>query len=150
MPPSLPATPPPGKPKLLDQVRDAIRVKHYSIRTEQVYVDWIKRFILFHHKRHPRDMAEEEVSQFLTHLARDGNVAASTQNQALSALLFLYKEVLKQEIASLDRVERAKKPPKLPVVLSPGEVRRIFAYLKGVEKLMASLLYGSGLRLMGA
>jgi site-specific recombinase XerD len=138
----------PGKPKLLDQVRDTIRLKHYSLRTEQAYSDWIRRFILFHNKRHPRDMAEQEVSQFLTHLARDANVAASTQNQALSALLFLYKEVLKQEIGWLDRVERAKKPPKLPVVLSPGEVRRIFAQMKGVEKLMASLLYGSGLRLM--
>ena len=138
----------PGKPKLLDQVRDTIRLKHYSLRTEQAYSDWIRRFILFHNKRHPRDMSEQEVSQFLTHLARDANVAASTQNQALSALLFLYKEVLKQEIGWLDRVERAKKPPKLPVVLSPGEVRRIFAQMKGVEKLMASLLYGSGLRLM--
>jgi len=137
-----------SKPKLLDQVRDTIRLKHYSIRTEQAYTDWIRRFILFHNKRHPRDMSEEEVAQFLTHLARDGNVAASTQNQALSALLFLYKDVLKQEIGWLDRVERAKKPPKLPVVLPPGEVQRIFAHLSGVEKLMASLLYGSGLRLM--
>jgi len=138
----------PGKPKLLDQVRDTIRLKHYSLRTEQAYSDWIRRFILFHNKRHPRDMSEQEVSQFLTHLARDANVAASTQNQALSALLFLYKEVLKQEIGWLDNVQRAKRPARLPVVLSPGEVRRIFAQMKGVEKLMASLLYGSGLRLM--
>jgi integron integrase len=137
-----------GKPKLLDQVRDAIRLRHYSIRTEQAYTDWIKRFILFHNKRHPREMSEEEVAQFLTHLARHGNVAASTQNQALSALLFLYKEVLKQEIGWLKNVERAKRPPKLPVVLSPAEVRRIFAHLKGMQKLMAALLYGSGLRLM--
>jgi integron integrase len=137
-----------GKPKLLDQVHDAIRLRHYSIRTEQAYTDWIKRFILFHDKRHPREMGEEEVSQFLTYLARHDNVAASTQNQALSALLFLYKEVLKQEIGWLKNVERAKKPPKLPVVLSPAEVRRIFAHLRGVEKLMAALLYGSGLRLM--
>src|SRR5216110_1043626 len=136
------------KPKLLDQVRDVIRRKHYSIRTEQAYIDWIRRFILFHGKRHPAEMAEEEVAQFLTHLARDLNVAASTQNQALSALLFLYKEVLKQEIGWLDNVQRAKRPARLPVVLSPGEVRRIFAQMKGVEKLMASLLYGSGLRLM--
>jgi integron integrase len=138
----------PGKPKLLDQVRDAIRLRHYSIRTEQAYTDWIKRFILFHNKRHPREMSEEEVAQFLTHLARHGHVAASTQNQALSALLFLYKEVLKQEIGWLKNVERAKRPPKLPVVLSPAEVRRIFAHLKGMQKLMAALLYGSGLRLM--
>jgi integron integrase len=137
-----------GKPKLLDQVRDAIRLRHYSIRTEQAYTDWIKRFILFHGKRHPREMGETEVTQFLTHLARHGNVAASTQNQALSALLFLYKEVLKQEIGWLDKVERARKPQKLPVVLTRREVKRIFAQLKGTEKLMAGLLYGSGLRLM--
>src|SRR5438105_12894554 len=87
-----------GKPKLLDQVRDVIRRKHYSIRTERAYVDWIKRFIIYHNKRHPAEMAQEEIAQFLTHLARDLNVAASTQNQALSAVLFLYKEVLKQEI----------------------------------------------------
>src|SRR5437016_3465534 len=141
-------TPPAGKPKLLDQVRDVIRRKHYSIRTEQAYIDWIKRFIIYHGKRHPGDMAEEEVAEFLTHLARDLNVAASTQNQALSALLFLYKEVLKHEIGWLEKVERAKKPPKLPVVLSHAEVKRVFTYLHGVPKLMAGLLYGSGLRLM--
>src|SRR5437660_11309222 len=129
-----------NKPKLLDQVRNVIRIKHYSIRTEQAYVDWIKRFILFHGKRHPGEMAEEEVAQFLTHLARDMNVAASTQNQALSALLFLYKEVLKHEIGWLEKVERAKKPPKLPVVLSRGEVNEIFRHLHGVPKLMARLL----------
>jgi len=148
MPPSLPGPVSPGKPKLLELVRDAIRLKHYSIRTEQAYVDWIKRFILFHHKRHPAEMAETEVTAFLTHLARVGNVAASTQNQALSALLFLYKEVLKQEIGWLGKVERAKKPPKLPVVLTGSEVKRLFAHLEGTEKLMAGLLYGSGLRLM--
>ena len=137
-------TPTAGKPKLLDQVRDVIRRKHYSIRTEQAYIDWIKRFIIYHGKRHPGEMAEEEVAEFLTHLARHLNVAASTQNQALSALLFLYKEVLKHEIGWLEKVERAKKPPKLPVVLSRGEVKEIF----GVPKLMAGLLYGSGLRLM--
>ena len=141
-------TPPAGKPKLLDQVRDVIRRKHYSIRTEQAYIDWIKRFIIYHGKRHPAEMAEEEVAEFLTHLARHLNVAASTQNQALSALLFLYKEVLKHEIGWLEKVERAKKPPKLPVVLSRGEVKEIFEHLHGVPKLMACLLYGSGLRLM--
>ena len=129
-------------------MRDVIRRKHYSIRTEQAYIDWIKRFIIYHGKRHPGEMAEEEVAEFLTHLARDLNVAASTQNQALSALLFLYKEVLKHEIGWLEKVERAKKPPKLPVVLSRGEVKEIFAHLHGVPKLMAGLLYGSGLRLM--
>jgi integron integrase len=144
----IPTAPTANKPKLLDQVRDIIRRKHYSIRTEQAYMDWIKRFIIYHGKRHPREMAEEEVAEFLTHLARDLNVAASTQNQALSALLFLYKEVLKHEIGWLEKVERAKKPPKLPVVLSRGEVKQIFAHLHGVPKLMAGLLYGSGLRLM--
>ena len=137
-----------NKSKLLDQVRDAIRLKHYSIRTEQSYTDWIRRFILFHGKRHPLEMAEAEVTEFLTHLARDGNVAASTQNQALSALLFLYKEVLKQEIGWLDQVERARKPARLPVVLTRREVRKIFAHLRGTPRLMAGLLYGSGLRLM--
>jgi integron integrase len=138
MPPRLAEPASAGKPKLLDQVRDAIRVRHYSVRTEHVYIGWIKRFILFHGKRHPREMAEAEVTEFLTHLARDGNVAPSTQNQALSALLFLYKEVLKQEIGWL----------KLPVVLTLEEVKRVFAHLSGDEKLMARLLYGSGLRLM--
>ena len=137
-----------GKPKLLDEVRDVIRRKHYSIRTEQAYIDWIKRFIIYHGKRHPGQMAEEEVAEFLTHLARDLNVAASTQNQALSALLFLYREVLRREIGWREKVERAKKTPKLPVVLSRGEVKQIFAHLHGVPKLMAGLLYGSGLRLM--
>jgi integron integrase len=139
---------PPGKPKLLNQVRDVIRRKHYSFRTEQIYVDWIRRFILFHGKRHPSEMAEVEITAFLTFLAREGKVAASTQNQALSALLFLYKEVLQQEIGWLDQVERVKKPARLPVVLTKDEVAKIFAYLHGTHRLMAGLLYGSGLRLM--
>ena len=141
-PPSL------NKPKLLDQVREVIRRKHYSIRTEQAYLDWIKRFILFHHKRHPREMGESEITAFLTHLAVKGNVAAATQNQALSALLFLYRNVLEQEIGWLEHVERAKKPARLPVVLTRQEIRRIFSHLQGTPKLMAGLLYGSGLRLM--
>jgi integron integrase len=136
------------KPKLLHQVRDVLRRRHYSIRTEQAYVDWIKRFILYHDKRHPNQMAEEEVAQFLTYLARDRDVAPSTQNQALSALLFLYKDVLKHEIGWLEKVERAKRPAKIPVVLSRAEVKQVFAHLHGVPKLMAGLLYGSGLRLM--
>ena len=136
------------KPKLLDEVRNAIRRKHFSIRTEQAYTDWIRRFILFHNKRHPREMGEAEVTQFLTHLARNRNVAASTQNQALSALLFLYKEVLKVEIGWLDGVERARRPARLPVVLTKDEAHRLFANLHGTAKLMAGLLYGSGLRLM--
>jgi integron integrase len=137
-----------NKPKLLDQVRDVIRRRHYSIRTEKAYIDWIRRFILYHNKRHPSEMAEEEVAEFLTHLARDRDVAPSTQNQALSALLFLYKEVLKHEIGWLEKVERAKKPARLPVVLSRAEMKRVFAHLHGTPKLMAGLLYGSGLRLM--
>lgn len=134
--------------KLLEQMRDVLRVKHYSWRTEQTYCDWTERFIRFHKMRHPREMGEVEVGEFLTHLAREGKVAASTQNQALSAILFLYKQVLKQEIGWLEGVERPKKPVRVPVVLTPEEVRKIFAHLEGTSRLMAGLLYGSGLRLM--
>lgn len=134
--------------KLLDQVRDLMRLKHYSLRTERCYCDWIERFIRFHRMRHPSQMGEPEVTAFLTHLARVGNVAASTQNQALSALLFLYKGLLKQEIGWLKEVERAKKPVRLPVVLTRDEVHKIFAHLHGTSRLMAGLLYGSGLRLL--
>jgi integron integrase len=148
MPAMIASLPAANKPKLLDQVRDVMRRRHYSIRTEQVYIDWIKRFILYHDKRHPKEMAEEQVAAFLTHLARDRDVAPSTQNQALSALLFLYKDVLKQEIGWLEKVERAKKPSRLPVVLTRAEIKRVFAHLHGTPKLMAGLLYGSGLRLM--
>ncbi len=149
MPPILPADVPADKPKkLLDQVRDVLRFKHYALRTERTYCDWIERFIRFHDKRHPREMAEAEVTEFLTHLARHGKVAASTQNQALSALLFLYKEVLKQEFGWLEGVERAKKPARLPVVLTRDEVHQVFAQLHGTHRLMTGLLYGSGLRLM--
>ncbi|MBU1486633.1 integron integrase [bacterium] len=136
------------KPKLLDQVRDLIRVKHYSIRTEEAYVNWIRRFIFFHNKRHPLEMGEPEVSQFLTHLAVKGKVSASTQNQALSAILFLYREVLKKDIGWLDDVERAKRPTRLPVVFTREEATAILARLEGSKWLMANLLYGSGLRLM--
>ena len=139
----------PGKrKKLLDQVRDACRFKHYSIRTERAYCDWIERFIRFHGKRHPAEMNELEVGEFLTHLATQCQVSASTQNQALSALLFLYKEVLKQKIGWLEKVERAKRPLRVPVVLTRDEVRKVFAHLHGTPRLMAGLLYGSGLRLM--
>lgn len=137
------------KPKrLLDQVRDVMRLKHYSLRTERSYCEWIERFIRFHRMRHPREMSEAEVSAFLTHLARDGQVAASTQNQALSAILFLYQQVLRQEIGWLDNVERASRPARLPVVLTRDEVKRILKHLHGTFRLMAELLYGSGLRLM--
>jgi integron integrase len=134
--------------KLLDQVRDAIRRKHYSIRTEEAYVDWIRRFILFHGKRHPRDMGAPEIEAFLTHLAVEKHVSASTQNQAFSALLFLYREVLKIELdASINSV-RAVKPKRLPTVLTRDEVRRVIARLSGLHQLIAQLLYGSGLRLL--
>ena len=134
--------------KLLDQMRDVMRVKHYSFRTEQTYCDWVERFIRFHGMRHPRDLGEPEVAAFLTHLARDGHVAASTQNQALSALLFLYKHVLNVEIGWLHDVERAKKPVRLPIVLTREEVGKIFGHLHGISRLMGGLLSGSGLRLM--
>ncbi len=125
-----------------------MRVRHYSVRTENTYCDWIERFIRFHGKRHPNELREREVGAFLTYLAREGNVAASTQNQALSALLFLYREVLEQELGLLEGVERAKKPSRLPVVLTKREVSALVARMNGTTKLMAGLLYGSGLRLM--
>lgn len=135
-------------PKLLDQVRDVIRLKHYSIRTEQAYLGWIKRFILFHGKRHPKDMGADEVTRFLTHLAVAGNVAASTQNQALNAVLFLYREILKVDLPWLDGLQRAKKPARLPVVLTRDEVRRLLAQLDGTTWLIVALIYGGGLRVM--
>jgi integron integrase len=137
-----------GPPRLLDQVRAAIRARHYSRRTETAYVGWIRRFILFHGKRHPLELGEAEVTGFLTSLATRGNVAASTQNQALSALLFLYREVLKRDLAWLDGVVRAKRPVRLPVVLSREEVSALLRHLRGVEWLMGTLLYGAGLRLL--
>jgi len=133
--------------KLLDRVRDALRLKHYSIRTEEAYVNWIKRYIYFHNVRHPAEMGASEVQAFLTHLAVEENVAASTQNQALSALLFLYRQVLNQDLGPIDAL-RAKKPKRLPTVLTRDEVHCVFAHLSGVSLLMARLLYGSGLRLM--
>jgi len=136
------------KPKLLDQVRYVIRAKHYSLRTEEAYTQWIRRFILFHNKRHPKDMGAEEDNQFLSDLVVTYHVAASTQNQALSAILFLSQEVLRQEIGWLHGVVRAKKPRKLPVVLTQDEVRAVLNSVSGTSWLMASLLYGSGLRLM--
>jgi integron integrase len=138
------------KPRLLDQVRQQIRLRNYSIRTETVYAEWVKRYIRFHKYRHPLEMGAVEVEAFLTHLAVKRNVAAATQNQALAALLFLYKEVLKVELPWLEGVVRAKKPTHLPVVLTREEVARVLAELSGVAALVANLLYGSGLRLMEA
>jgi len=137
-----------GKPRLLDQVRERLRFRHYSIRTEKVYVDWIRRFILFHGKRHPGEMGAQEVEAFLSWLATERAVAASTQNQALSALLFLYREVLAIDLPWLDGIKPAKRPERLPVVLKREEVVAVLSRLEGRNALMASLLYGSGLRLM--
>jgi integron integrase len=140
--------PEPPKPRLLDRVRHAIETRHYSRRTEKAYVHWIKRYIFFHGKRHPAEMGAAEVAAFLTSLAVQGKVAASTQNQALSALLFLYREVLGIDLPWLDEVVRAKRPLHLPVVLTREEVRAVLQRLDGVPRLMAVLLYGAGLRLL--
>lgn len=137
-----------SSPKLLDRVRWQLRAKHYSIRTEQAYVDWIRRFILFHQKRHPNEMGEKEITEFLTHLAVEKNVSASTQNQAFSALLFLYQQVLEQRLDFIDNIQRVKRPAKIPVVLTPGEARMILDEIPGEYRLMGELLYGSGLRLL--
>jgi integron integrase len=134
-------------PRLLDQVRQTIRLKHFSLQTEKSYVYYITQFILFHNKRHPRDMGVDEIRAYLTHLAVEKNVAASTQNIALSALLFLYKQVLKIDLPYIDQIERAKKPKRVPVVYSRAEVKSILANLEGTPYLIASLLYGCGLRL---
>jgi integron integrase len=136
------------KPKLLEQVRQAIRTRHYSYMTEKAYVGWIKRFIFFHNKRQPAEMAETEIAQFLSSLATDSHVSASTQNQALNALLFLYSEVLSKKIGLIERVVRAKRPQRLPVVLTKDEVKKVIDHMNGLPSLMAILLYGAGLRLM--
>ncbi len=135
------------KPKLLDQVRAAIRTRHYSMKTEEAYVHWIKRFILFHNKRHPKEMGEKEINQFITYLAVKEKVSASTQNQALCAIVFLYKHVLKIELGNLGDITWAKKPVKLPVVFTRDEVTKILNQLSGTNLIMAMLLYGSGMRL---
>ena len=141
----LPST---GKPKLLEQVKQAIRTRHYSDRTEKAYVHWIKRYIFFHNKRHPQEMAEAQIAQFLSSLAMQGQVTASTQNQALNALLFLYHELLSKKIGLIDGVVRAKRLQRLPVVLTKDEVRNVIDHMTGLPRLMAILLYGGGLRLM--
>lgn len=136
-------------PRLLEQVRQQIRVRHYSIRTEQAYIGWIRRFILASGKRHPSEMGAKEVEAFLTGLATEGNVSAATQNQALSALLFLYRNVLDIELPWMEEVVRAKRPRRLPVVLSQDEVARLLSAMpEGNLDLMARLLYGTGMRLM--
>jgi integron integrase len=137
-----------SKPKLLDQVRQAIRTRHYSYMTEKAYVGWIKRFIFFHNKRHPAEMGENEIGRFLSSLATDSHVSASTQNQALNALLLLYQEILQRKIGFIEGVVRAQRPKRLPVVLTKDEVRKILGGLNGTPWIMAMLLYGAGLRLM--
>ena len=143
-----PGSSPTSAPRLLDRVRDKIRLKHYSLRTEQAYVDWIRRFIRHHGKRHPAEMGAAEVEAFLTHLAVAGKVAASTQNQAKSALLFLYREVLETELPWLDGIESAKAPKRLPVVLTVAEVQAVLSRLSGTHWLIGCLLYGTGIRIM--
>ena len=134
------------KPKLLDQVRQVLRRRHYSYQTEKSYVHWIKRFILFHNKRHPQEMAEPEVEAFLTDLAVNGQVTANTQNQALSAIVFLYRHVLNKELTGIDAI-RATKPQRLPVVLTKDETMRVIGAMSGTPQLIVKILYGSGLRL---
>ncbi len=153
MPTSYPVTIPAAAPavcprRLLDQVRDAVRVRHYSYRTEQAYVGWIRRFVLFHDKRHPAEMGADEIRRFLTALAVQRHVSASTQNQALAGLRFLHREVLGRDPGWIDDVVRAKRPERLPIVLTRGEIGRLFAHLDGATWILAALLYGGGLRLM--
>ena len=140
--------PPPADLRLLDRVRHAIRVRHLAIRTEQAYVDWVRRFVLFHGKRHPQAMGPGEVEAFLTHLAVERTVAPATQSQAKAALLFLYREVLGVQLPWLDGIVSAKASRRLPVVLTPTEVRRLIAEMSGTTGLLASLLYGTGMRLL--
>jgi integron integrase len=135
-------------PKLLDLLRDSLRSRHYSRRTESSYFHWVKRFIYFHGVRHPREMAEPEINAFLTHLAVKGKVSASTQNQALCALIYLYRHVIGREVGNLGEVVRARKPKRLPAVMTREEVKAVLAHLPGDKWLMASLMYGGGLRLM--
>jgi len=136
------------QPRLLDQVRERIRRKHYSLRTEDAYVHWIRRFIYFHGKRHPRELGAHEVERFLTHLAVVGRVSASTQNQAMSAVLFLYKEVLMQTLPWMENIESAQRPKRLPVVLTREEVNALLARIDGTPGLMLRLIYGTGMRIM--
>ena len=137
-------------PRLLDRLRAAVRARHYSLRTEEAYVAWVRKYVVFHGRRHPDELGEAEINAFLSDLAVTRKVSASTQNQALSALLFLYRDVLGRTVDSLGDVVRARRPARLPVVLTRDEVRRVLANLSGREKLVATLLYGAGLRLLDA
>lgn len=142
--------PPASPPRLLDRVRQAIRLRHYSRRTEQAYLRWIRRFVLFHDKRHPAELGGPEITSFLTWLAEERRVSASTQTQALSALLFLYRHVLRLELPWMTEVVRAPARPRLPIVLTREEVRAVVRRMQGTERLVVMLLYGSGLRLLEA
>ena len=137
-----------ARSKLLEDVRDTLRVRHYSYRTEKSYIYWIRKFILFHQKRHPAEMGKDEIRNYLTFLARKRQVSASIQNQALSALLFLYKHVLQKETGYIDQIERAKKPKRIPVVFSKAKAQKILAQLNGKYWLAAALMYGAGLRVL--
>lgn len=137
-----------NSPRLLEQVKNAIQIRHYSIRTEQAYIFWIKKYIYFHKKKHPVEMGDAEITAFLSHLASARNVSASTQNQALNALVFLYRKVLDVEVGVFKGLVRAKKPKRLPVVLSHDEAKDVLNHIDGMNGVMANLLYGSGLRLM--
>jgi site-specific recombinase XerD len=137
------------RPRLLDRLREVLRVRHYSLRTEGAYVDWVRRFILFHGKKHPLEMGPAEVESFLTHLAVARKVSASTQNQAKAAILFLYRHVLEVELPWLDEVVQARERRRLPVVLTQGEVRTLLDQMDGTMGMLAALLYGTGLRLSG-
>jgi integron integrase len=140
---------PPRPPGLIQRYREELEARHYAKRTVESYEQWLRRFLRFHSMRHPREMGSEEVNAFLTHLAVEGNVSASTQNQALAALLFLYRELLERDL-DLERLVRARQKRRLPVVLTPGEVRAVLERMDGVEALVSEVLYGSGLRLMEA
>lgn len=148
-PPGPPSTTPrQGEPRFLDQLANACRRRHLSYRTEQSYVAWVRRFILFHNKRHPQDLGPTEVRAFLTHLAVNRKVSASTQNQALNAIVFMYREVVRRDPGEFGEFDRAKRPKRLPTVLTREEVRRVLVHLDGTYGLMARLLYGTGMRLM--
>lgn len=136
------------EPRFLEQVAIACRIRHFSLKTERSYVAWVKRFILFHGKKHPKDMAGPEIQAYLTHLAQNRCVAASTQNQALNAIVFMYREVLRTDLGEIGRFLRAKRPKHLPTVLTRDEVQRVLSHLDGTDGLMAELIYGSGMRLM--
>ncbi|MFC1498880.1 integron integrase [Verrucomicrobiota bacterium] len=141
-------TPARQKPKLLDLIRREIRLRHYSIRTEHSYIDWVKRFVRYHEMKHPENMGAEEVKDFLSHLAVDGNVAASTQNQALNAIVFMYKHVLERDLEEMKPFIRAKKPKRLPVVLSMDETSLILGKFQGTSRIMIEMLYATGMRII--